>query len=84
MCAASGDVDEEDIGRGAAHVETDDAFEARQTRYVAGADDASGWAGQHGARGFLRGEAGRNDASRGLHHVHAAAGVLRGHALLQM
>ena len=51
---------------------------------MAGTDDAAGRARQHGAHRLPRGEPRGDDAAGGLHHVHTAAGVLLGYALLQL
>ena len=71
--AARGCIGEEDVGRCAAHVESDDAIEARPPRHLACAHHAARRAGEHGAHRLARCEAGGDDAARGLHHVHAAA-----------
>ena len=70
-------VDERDVSGGAAHVEGDDAVEARELRDAKGADDAAGWPGEDGADGLVRGSSGRHDAARGLHDVHGAPGEVR-------
>ncbi len=82
--APGGRIGQENIGRCAAHIEADDALEAGPAGHLAGADHSARRPRQHRAHRLRRRAPRRDDAARGLHHVHAAAGVVAGHALLQM
>ena len=62
-------VEQCDVGRGAAHVEGDDPFTARQFGHIARAHHAAGGPGKHRADRLLGSEAGGNGAPVGLHDL---------------
>ena len=59
------------VGRGAAHVEGEDLFEAAAPRHRGSAHDSAGRSGKNGAHRLSCGRLQRGDAAAGLHDEHA-------------
>ena len=74
-------IEQRDVGGCAAHVEAEDAIDARGAGYAERADDAACGAGKNGAHRLARGRCGGEDAAGGLHDAEARAAC--GEAVLE-
>ncbi len=64
---------EKDIGRSAAHIESDDALKPSQRGHAARAHHAARGTRKHRAHRLARGQVSRHNSAGGLHYIHTTA-----------